>query len=66
MCLYDGEYRKIIFWSLMVLGVAQQSSTGANPHYTLDTSKVYFYLVYLQVQIGQQILVMVIFGTTRD
>ena len=27
----------------MVLGVAQANpSTGANPHYTLDTSKVYF------------------------
>ena len=42
MCAYDASTGKLYFGANGTLGGTADPSTGANPHYTLDTSKVYF------------------------
>ena len=42
MCAYDGTTGKLYFGANGTWGGTANPSTGANPHYTLDTSKVYF------------------------
>ena len=42
MCAYDASTGKLYFGANGTWGGTADPSTGANPHYTLDTSKVYF------------------------
>tara|TARA_R100000005_G_scaffold45851_1_gene21846 strand:+ start:20 stop:1345 length:1326 start_codon:yes stop_codon:yes gene_type:complete len=42
MCAYDGSTGKLYFGANGTWGGTANPSTGANPHYTLDTSLVYF------------------------
>ena len=42
MCAYDASTGKLYFGANGTWGGTANPSTGANPHYTLDTSKVYF------------------------